>query len=70
MWKPQDLSRVIPELDANGIDLLSQMLQYDPAKRIHATDALKHPYFDNLDKTQFLRMEQLNQKENFGGANH
>ena len=100
-WKPQDLSRVIPELDAHGIDLMSvrseaavlarplartrarergrasharcirythtltppgaraaarrlrcvqRMLQYDPAKRIHATDALKHPYFDTLDK--------------------
>jgi serine/threonine protein kinase len=24
------------------------MLQYDPAKRITAKDALKHPYFDDL----------------------
>ncbi len=49
LWRPQDLSRVIPELDAQGIDLMSQMLQYDPAKRIHATEALKHPYFDTLE---------------------
>ena len=63
-WKPQDLSRVIPELDAQGIDLMSQMLQYDPAKRIHATQALKHPYFDTLDKAQFAQFE-LN-KENDG----
>ena len=61
-WKPQDLARVIPELDAHGIDLMSKMLQYDPAKRIHATEALKHPYFDTLDKSQFAQYE-LN-KEN------
>lgn len=60
-WKPQDLSRVIPELDAAGIDLMTQMLQYDPAKRIHATEALKHSYFDTLDKTQFAAWE-LNQE--------
>lgn len=66
-WKAQDLARVIPELDANGIDLLAQMLHYDPAKRIHATEALKHPYFDSLEKTQFARMEAMNQ-ENYKGA--
>ena len=54
---------MIPELDANGIDLLSKMLQYDPAKRIHATEALKHPYFDTLDKTQF---HEVLDKENRG----
>ena len=28
------------------------MLLYDPARRIDAIDALKHPYFDNFDKEQ------------------
>jgi cell division cycle 2-like protein len=28
-----------------GIDLLSQMLTYDPEQRITAEEALKHPYF-------------------------
>ena len=65
-WKPQDLSRVIPELNAHGIDLMSKMLEYDPAKRIHATDALNHPYFDTLDKAQFAQFELLN-KENLAG---
>jgi hypothetical protein len=30
---------VIPQLDADGIDLMEKMLVYDPAKRIHATEA-------------------------------
>ena len=35
-------------LDPLGIDLLSQMLVYDPSKRITASQALKHKYFDEL----------------------
>lgn len=27
------------------------MLVYDPAERITAKDVLKHPYFDDLDKS-------------------
>ena len=51
------MSKVIPQLDEHGIDLLSKLLVYDPAKRIHATDALNHPYFDSLDKSQFDKIE-------------
>ncbi len=37
-------------LNADGMDLLNAMLVYNPAKRISAKAALKHPYFDDLDK--------------------
>ena len=34
-----------PHVSAAGIDLLAGMLTYDPAKRLTAAEALKHPYF-------------------------
>ncbi|ETV85967.1 CMGC/CDK protein kinase [Aphanomyces astaci] len=48
---PASLAHLVPTLDADGLDLMQQMLQYDPAKRITAADALKHPYFDDLPQS-------------------
>lgn len=39
------LSQVVPKLNQKGKDLLQQMLVCNPAMRISADDALKHPYF-------------------------
>jgi cyclin-dependent kinase len=47
-WRPQDLARVFPTLEEDGLDLLRRMLQYDPSRRISAKEALRHPYFDDL----------------------
>jgi len=41
--------KIIP-LDDCGLELLEQMLVYDPAKRISAQDALRHSYFQDLNK--------------------
>ncbi|KAF9686564.1 hypothetical protein SADUNF_Sadunf02G0002300 [Salix dunnii] len=49
-WKPQSLSSAVTNLDKDGLDLLVQMLQYDPSKRISAKKAMEHPYFDDLEK--------------------
>lgn len=72
------MTKYLPNLDPEGIDLLMKMLEYDPAKRVsvricllvccskqarrsfgarltnyfslQAKEALKHPYFADLDK--------------------
>ncbi|KAI4388526.1 hypothetical protein MLD38_000846 [Melastoma candidum] len=49
-WKPQCLSTSVPNLDKEGLDLLGQMLRYEPSKRISAKAAMEHPYFDGLNK--------------------
>lgn len=36
--------------DRVGLDLLSQLIALDPAKRISAKAALNHPYFDEVRK--------------------
>lgn len=33
-WQPQDLNKVFPTLGEDGVNLMIQMLAYDPAKRI------------------------------------
>ncbi|CAG9332569.1 unnamed protein product [Blepharisma stoltei] len=48
-WRAQNLSRFAANLDENGLDLLSKMVCYDPAKRISAKAAMLHPYFNDLD---------------------
>ena len=50
-WPAVHLSKLVPQLDADGIDLLTSMLIYDPGKRISAKRALLHPYFDDLRKS-------------------
>eukprot|EP00850_Spirogloea_muscicola_P006966 SM000034S12720 [mRNA] locus=s34:382349:384542:- [translate_table: standard] len=52
-WQLQDLTEVVKGLDPAGIDLLKKMLEYDPSQRVSAKEALRHPYFDDLDKSQY-----------------
>jgi len=51
--KPQPLSSVITQLDPLGLDLLSKMLRYAPGERISAKEAMKHPFFDDMDRAPF-----------------
>ncbi|KAG6876978.1 hypothetical protein C0992_011161 [Termitomyces sp. T32_za158] len=45
-YKPKiQFSTVFPDATPLAIDLLSQMLCFDPSKRISGEDALNHPYF-------------------------
>ncbi len=47
-----NLSRRLPRLSASGLDLLNQFLTYDPARRISADAALRHPYFDESPRAK------------------
>lgn len=47
-WPPQDITRVVPSLDADGKDLLLNMLRYEPTTRISAKAALSHRYFRDV----------------------
>nr|QOY46745.1 cyclin-dependent kinase 1 [Ambystoma andersoni] len=50
-WKAGGLSNIVKNINQDGLDLLAKTLIYDPAKRIAAKEALNHPYFDDLDKS-------------------
>lgn len=56
-WPISSLKSACPRLDAQGLDLLEAMLEYEPAKRISAKKAVNHSYFDDLDKTQLPDQE-------------
>ena len=38
----------LPQLCADGRDLMRKMLKMEPTQRIAAADAICHPYFDGL----------------------
>ncbi|XP_071954349.1 cyclin-dependent kinase 1-like [Antedon mediterranea] len=46
-WKSNSLTTNVKALNSSGLDLLQKMLIYNPAKRISAKAALRHPYFSN-----------------------
>lgn len=47
---PKCLERLIPEIDADGKDLLEKLIQFNPHNRLSARSALQHSYFrDDLD---------------------
>lgn len=47
-FSPQPLTKLFPNVDMQGLDLLQRMLRYDPAYRISAAEALNHPFFSSL----------------------
>lgn len=64
-YPPQDMSAYLPMIDRHGLDLLMQMLVYDPDKRITAKNALKHVYFQDLLVDDFDN--SINMGPNYNG---
>ncbi|XP_033105761.1 cyclin-dependent kinase 2-like [Anneissia japonica] len=50
-WNAQDINKIVPTLDKDGKNLLSQMLCFVPERRITAKSALNHPFFHDVTKT-------------------
>lgn len=51
-WASTPVDKWAPTLDDAGRDLIIRMLKFDPKARISAKEALAHPWFDDLDKSQ------------------
>ena len=46
------LAEVIPQASSDAIDLMYQMLNWDPNKRATAYNLLQHPFFTNYSLTE------------------
>ena len=55
-----DLESVIPDASSDAIDLMKQMIQWDPNKRATAQNLLNHPFFTNYTI--------IHKISNFGGG--
>jgi len=49
-WQPKPWESLCPALDEDGVDLLRQLLQYAPEKRISAKHAMQHRWFDDYER--------------------
>lgn len=57
-WSPLDLKIVLPDLETEGVNLLSRMLTYNPETRISAKQALMHPYFNNVTLATSVNLDK------------
>ncbi|KAK3846744.1 MAG: kinase-like domain-containing protein [Linnemannia gamsii] len=62
-YPPKPLSTVVPMIDTFGMDLLMQMLIYQPQRRITAKDALNHVYFNDIRGYANLQQQQQQQQQ-------
>jgi len=47
-YDPQPMSSIAPNLEADGLDLMSKMLQYMPDKRVAGRTGMEHEYFRSV----------------------
>ncbi|VBB25314.1 unnamed protein product [Acanthocheilonema viteae] len=54
-WKNCNLEKFLDKyMDSDDLAILKAMITYDPAQRVSAKQLLKHPYFNNIDKTKVV----------------
>ena len=55
-YKGENLQKLVPSLDEQGLDLLDRMLRCNPAERITAKEAMAHPYLKDVpDYIRFMK---------------
>ena len=59
------IAKYLTHVSPDCIDLISQMLIYDPEKRITAKQALNHPYFKDLLIKDNKKVQSLNESLSF-----
>eukprot|EP00026_Physarum_polycephalum_P011200 Phypoly_transcript_11405.p1 GENE.Phypoly_transcript_11405~~Phypoly_transcript_11405.p1 ORF type:complete len:299 (+),score=26.26 Phypoly_transcript_11405:109-1005(+) len=53
-WKAKPIQQLLPNCnDPTAVDLLRQMLHYEPTRRISCKQALNHPYFRTIDRSNY-----------------
>ncbi|KAL1900456.1 Cyclin-dependent kinase catalytic subunit [Ceratocystis pirilliformis] len=57
-WKRDPNASLCKPLDSIGLDMLEQMLVYDPAGRISAKQACNHPYFEEYQQAIATQQQQ------------
>lgn len=62
VYATQDMRLFLPQIDPVGLELLRSMLQLRPELRISAPDALRHPWFQDLQQLQ-ARAQQAAQQQ-------
>lgn len=50
VWPAIQISRLVPGLCDAGIDLLENLMAIDPKRRMSALEAMKHPYFNDMNQ--------------------
>ncbi len=53
-------------MNVHTIDLLTRMLYFDPARRITPSEALQHPYFNEIKQKGYLTAYQQHNQHTFG----
>ena len=48
MYPPLPLEAIIPDMEPDGYDLFAKMCAYQPEKRVTCEEALKHPFFADV----------------------
>ncbi|CAD8046748.1 unnamed protein product [Paramecium primaurelia] len=54
-FRPTPPEQFFKNFDKVGLDLVTKMIALDPAKRIYVKEAMKHPFFDDLNKEDLVK---------------